>query len=82
MTAKRAADRASEPQASIAQSKRIGACHPQRQVHAVLARQFHVLFVLFFAHSICFANEENTYILILMTRKNILELSKDLGFRC
>jgi hypothetical protein len=31
-----AADRASEPQASIAQSKRIGACHPQRQVHALL----------------------------------------------
>jgi len=31
-----AADRASEPPASIAQNKRIGACHPQRQVHALL----------------------------------------------
>jgi hypothetical protein len=33
-----AADRASEPPANIAQSKRIGACHPTRQVHALLAR--------------------------------------------
>jgi hypothetical protein len=33
LAAKRAADRASEPLASIAQNKRIGACHPQRSVH-------------------------------------------------
>ncbi len=32
-----AADWASEPPARIAQNKRIGACHPQRQVHALLA---------------------------------------------
>ena len=31
-----AADRASEPPASIAQNKRIGACRPTRQVHALL----------------------------------------------
>jgi hypothetical protein len=35
-----AADRASEPPASIAQSKRIGACHPTRQVHALLGGGF------------------------------------------
>jgi len=38
-----AADRASEPPASIAQPKRIGACHPTRQVHAVLARFLRVV---------------------------------------
>ena len=31
LAAKRAADRASKPPASIAQNKRIGACHPTRQ---------------------------------------------------
>jgi hypothetical protein len=31
-----AADRASEPPANIAQSKRQCACHPTRQVHALL----------------------------------------------
>ncbi len=44
-----AADRASERQASIAQNKRAGACHPQRQAHALLGAKHSV--VISFLHS-------------------------------